>query len=49
MVKLLVNSGATLSKNDFWLSAINSAKDFNHSDVVKFLVRYYDNLDKIYQ
>ena len=49
MVKTLVQSGAKLSKNDFGLSAIDSARDNNNSDVVEFLVRYYDNLDKIYQ
>ena len=49
MVKLLVNSGAKLSKNNFGLSAIDSARDFNHSDVVEFLVRYYGDLDTIYK
>jgi len=49
MVETLVQSGAKLSKNDFGLSAIDSASDNNNSDVVEFLVRYYDNLDKIYQ
>ena len=49
MVKTLVQSGAELSKNDFGLSAIDSAGDNNNSDVVEFLVRYYDNLDRIYQ
>jgi ankyrin repeat protein len=47
MVKLLVNSGAKLYKNDFGLSAIDSAKDFNHSDVVKFLIGNYGDLDTI--
>ena len=47
MVKLLVDSGAKLSKNDFELSAIDSAKDFNHSDVVEYLVGYYGDLDRI--
>ena len=49
MVETLVQSGAELSKNDFGLSAIDSASDNNNSDVVEYLVRYYDNLDKIYQ
>jgi len=48
MVETLVQSGALLSKNDFGLSAIDSAKDMNNSDVVEFLIRYYDNLDRIY-
>ena len=43
MVKVLVQGGAKLSKNDFGLSAIDSAKDNENSDVVEFLVRYYDN------
>ena len=47
MVKLLVNSSAKLSKNDFGLSAIDSARDFTHSDVVEFLVGYYGDLDRI--
>ena len=49
MVETLVQSGAELSKNDFGLSAIDSASDNNNSDVVEYLVRYYDNLDKIYE
>lgn len=48
MVKTLVKSGAELSKNDFGLSAIDSASDNNNSDVLEFLVKYYDDLDKIY-
>jgi ankyrin repeat protein len=47
MVKLLVKNGAKLSKNDFGLTAINSAKDNNNTEVVKFLVEYYDDLDRI--
>jgi len=47
MVKLLVKSGAKLSKNDFGLTAINSAKDNNNTEVVRFLVGYYDDLDRI--
>jgi hypothetical protein len=35
--------------NDFVVSPIDSASNNNNSDVVEFLVRYYDNLDKIYQ
>jgi len=49
MVKTLVQSGAELSENDFGLSAIDSVINNNNSDVVEFLVRYYNNLDKIYQ
>ena len=49
MLKLLVQSGAKLNKNDFGLTAIDSARDNNHSEVVEFLVKYYDNLDRIYQ
>lgn len=47
MVKLLVKNDAKLLKNDFGLSAIDSARDNNNSYVVKFLVGYYGNLDKI--
>ena len=49
MVKVIVQGGAKLSKNDFGLSAIDSAKDNENSDVVEFLVGYYDELDKIYE
>jgi len=49
MVETLVHSGAKLSKNDFGLSAIDSARDNKNNDVVEYLVRYYDNLDRIYQ
>lgn len=49
MVEILVKNGAGLSTNDFGLSAIDSARDNNNSDVMEYLVRYYDNLDKIYQ
>lgn len=47
MVKLLANSGAKLSKNDFGLTAIDSAKDNNNTGVAKFLVGYYDYLGRI--
>ena len=47
MVKLLVKSGAKLSKNDFGLTAIDSAKDNNNTEVAKFLVGYYDYLGRI--
>jgi ankyrin repeat protein len=47
MVKLLVKSGAKLSKNDFGLTAIDSAKDNNNTGVAKFLVGYYDYLGRI--
>jgi ankyrin repeat protein len=47
MVKLLINSGAKLSKNDFGLTAIDSAKDNNNTEVVKILVEYYDDLGRI--
>jgi len=49
MVKTLVQRGAELSENDFGLSAIDSVINNNNSDVVEFLVRYYNDLDKIYQ
>ncbi len=49
MVKLLVESGAKLSENDFGLSAIDSASDNLNSEVMEFLVRYYDDLDRIYE
>jgi len=39
MVETLVQSGAELSKNDFGLSAVDSARDTNNN-VVDFLVRY---------
>lgn len=47
MAKFLVKSVAKLYKNDFGLSAIDSAGDNNNSDVVEFLVKYNGDLDKI--
>ncbi len=47
MVEVLVQAGAELSKNDFGLSAVDSARDNDNSDVVEFLVKFYDGLDKI--
>ena len=47
MVKLLVKNGAKLTINDFELSAINSARDNEHSDVMEYLIVYYGNLDTI--
>jgi uncharacterized protein len=37
MVKLLVESGAKILENDFNLTPIDSASDFKHLDVVKYL------------
>lgn len=42
MVKVLVQGGAELSKNDFGLNAIDSTRDNNNSEVIEFLVKYYD-------
>ena len=47
MIKLLVNSGAKLYKNDFGLTAINSVEDNNNTEVARFLVVYYDDLGRI--
>jgi len=33
--------------NNFGLSAIDSASNNNNSDVVEYLIKYYDILDKI--
>ena len=41
MVKLLVENKSKLSKNNFDLTAINSAKDMNHKDVVDYLESVY--------
>ena len=45
MVKTLVQSGAKLSKNDFGLSAVESAD--NNTNIKNYLVKYYDILDKV--
>ena len=34
-------------KNDFGLTATNSSKDNNNTEVVKFFVEYYDDLGRI--
>jgi len=41
MVKLLVENKSKLSKNNFDLTAINSAKDMNRKDVVDYLESVY--------
>jgi ankyrin repeat protein len=43
MVKLLVKSGAKLTNNDFGLSAINSARDNNHTEIENYLENYFDS------
>lgn len=45
MVMLLVNNGAKLIKNDFELTAIDSAE--KNSEVKAYLVKNYDKLDKV--
>ena len=47
MVKLLVKSGAKLIKNDFGLTAIDSARDNNHSNVVEYLVGCYGDFGRM--
>ena len=42
MVKLLVKNKSKLSKNNFDLTAINSAADMNHTDVVDYLESVYE-------
>ncbi len=49
MVKLLTKSGAKLSKNDFGLSAVDSASDNENSEVMEFLVGYYDGFGKVHE
>lgn len=43
MVKLLVENKAKLIKNNFELTAINSAKEMNHTHIVKYLKNNIDN------
>ena len=47
MVRLLVKNGTKLIKNDFGLTAISSARDNEHNDVMEYLIVYYGNLDTI--
>ncbi len=47
MVKLLVKNGAKLINNDFGLTAIDSARDNNHSDVVEYLVGCYGDFGRM--
>jgi ankyrin repeat protein len=47
MVKLLVKNGAKLIKNDFGLTAINSARDNGHSDVMEYLVGCYSDFGRM--
>jgi len=47
MVKLLVKNGAKLIKNDFGLTAIDSARDNGHSEVVEYLVGCYRSFDRM--
>ena len=47
MVRLLVKNGAKLIKNDFGLTAIDSARDNGHSDLVKYLVVCYGDFGRM--
>jgi ankyrin repeat protein len=47
MIKLLVKNDAKLIKNDFELTAIDSARDNNHSDVVEYLVGCYSDFGRM--
>jgi ankyrin repeat protein len=47
MVKLLVKNGAKLIKNDFGLTAIDSARDNGYNDVVEYLVGCYSDFGRM--
>ena len=49
MVKLLVKNGAKLIKNDFGLTAIDSASDNGHIEVVEYLVGCYGDFGRMYK